>query len=565
MTTTAGSLIATLIRATRRLGRPAFTVCLGALLLVGCNGSSDPVAVIADPDERASAPDAQAVRLLNQASFGPTLRDIDAVERLGVEGWIDWQLTLQGAPHLDYVRRHSNGSNRSARHEIWWQDAVDGTDQLRQRVAFALSQLFVISDQGYTLSNTQYGVTHYYDILRENAFGNYRELLEQVTLSPIMGLYLSMLQNDRSRPESNTRADENFAREVMQLFSIGLYTLNPDGTRAGGNAYTQDDVEAFARVFTGWNYSDAGNWNRPLFTGQDMLSPMQPFESHHDTGAKALLRGTVLPAGQSARRDLEMALDNLFEHPNVGPFIATHLIKQLVTSNPTPAYVERVVTRFDDNGSGVRGDLGATVKAVLMDPEARQLPVDPRFGKVREPLLRLTHLWRAFAISPGEGSDHGEYRTFSPQLEDIDSLTGQAPLLSPSVFNFFSPSYAPSGPTQDAGLVVPEMQIFTDGNILNTASRANNQIYRHFRQTDVPTDRIPAYLDYTRELVLAADPAGLLSHLDLLLLNRRMSTPLRNIILTHLNAIEDSREGHLKRVQDAIALIMLSPQYLVQR
>ncbi|MEM7378095.1 MAG: DUF1800 family protein [Pseudomonadota bacterium] len=507
----------------------------------------------------------EAARLLTQASFGPTLGDIDAVRRLGVEGWIDNQLLLKGPPHLDYVQLYSNGSNRSARHEKFWLDAVDGEDQLRQRVAFALSQLLVISDTGYTLSNTQYGVTHYYDILRNEAFGSYRELLEQITLSPIMGIYLSMLQNDKGRPESNTRADENFAREVLQLFSIGLYNLSLDGTRAAGKTYTQEQIEAFARVFTGWNYADAGNWNRPLFTGQDMLSPMEPFEDHHDTGAKALLNGAVLPEGQSARVDLEAALDNIFAHANVGPFIATHLITQLVTSNPTPQYVARVATVFNDNGLGVRGDLGATVKAILMDTEARTLGSVANFGKMREPVLRFSHLWRAFSVSPGNWSDNGEYETYSPQLQDMDSDTGQAPLKSPSVFNFFSPSYSPQGPAQNNWLVVPEMQIFTDSNILKSASRVNRQIYRHYLQNSTPSERNPAYLDYSREIALANDPQALLDHLNLLLLSGAMSDALETILLDHISTLEDDEDGLIERVQDAIALIVASPDYLVQK
>ncbi|MEM9605351.1 MAG: DUF1800 family protein [Pseudomonadota bacterium] len=507
----------------------------------------------------------EAARLLAQASFGPTLEDIDAVRRLGVEGWIDNQLLLKGPPHLDYVLQHSNGSNRSARHEKFWLDAVDGEDQLRQRVAFALSQLLVISDTGYTLSNTQHGVTNYYDILRNEAFGSYRELLEQITLSPIMGVYLSMLQNDKGRPESNTRADENFAREVLQLFSIGLYNLNLDGTRAVGKTYTQEQIEAFARVFTGWNFANAGDWNRPLFTNQDMRNPMEPFEDHHDTGAKTLLNGTVLPEGQTARVDLEAALDNIFAHANVGPFVASHLIKQLVTSNPTPQYVARVATVFNDNGFGVRGDLGATVKAILMDTEARTVGGVANFGKMREPVLRFSHLWRAFSVSPGNWSENGEYETYSPTLQDMDSETGQAPLKSPSVFNFFSPSYSPQGPAQDNWLVVPEMQIFTDSNILKSASRVNRQIYRHYLQNSSPSERNPAYLDYSREIALASDPHALLGHLNLLLLSGAMSDALETILLDHLNTLEDDEDGLVERVQDAIALIVASPDYLVQK
>lgn len=275
------------------------------------------------------------------------------------------------------MQEHSNNSGRGPRHEVWWSTAVDGEDQLRLRVAFALSQLFVVSDTGYTLANAQYGITSYYQMLLDNAFGNYRELLEKVTLHPVMGLYLSMLQNSKGDSETSTRPDENYAREVLQLFSIGLYVLNADGSTDGESSFTQDRIEAFARVFTGWNYADAGRWDRPLFTSADMISPMLPFENFHDTDEKQLLNGVVLPAGQDARDDLEMALDNIFEHPNVGPFIATQLIKRLVTSNPSPSYVRDLALVFDDDGTGTRGNLGAVIKALLMHEEARTIPDFP--------------------------------------------------------------------------------------------------------------------------------------------------------------------------------------------
>ncbi len=506
----------------------------------------------------------QAARLLTQATFGPTTASIAQVQAMGIEPWIDAQLLLKGPSHLSYTMGKS-GPVRDPRHEIFWLDAVDGEDQLRNRVAFALSQLFVISDIGYTLANAPHGVTNYYDILRNQAFGNYRDLLEDVTLNPVMGIFLSMLQNDKGNEENNTRADENFAREVLQLFSIGLTNLNQDGTDAGGEAFTQTDVENFARVFTGWNYKDAGRWARPLFTGQDLINPMEPYEDHHDTGSKVLLGGQVVPAGLSASEDLQVALDNIFAHQNVGPFISRHLIKHLVTSNPTPAYVGRVAGVFNNNGSGVRGDMGATVKAVLMDPEARNVSADPNYGKLREPVLRWSHLWRAFHIIPGRGSVRGEYNTYSPALKNLETQTGQAVLRAPSVFNFYSPSYVPTGPVRDAGLLAPEFEIFTDGNIISTATRINNQVHRHFTRTDQPTDLTPSQLDYTAELALAENPQALLDHLDLLLMSGAMSNELNDLLLEHISSLPNDEEGHIARVQNAISLMVASPEYLVQR
>ncbi len=532
------------------------------------SGASDShvevVTVIAAPPANAPS-DTEAARLLAQASFGATDAAIAQVRALGIEGWIDTQFTLQGPAHLDYVQTYSNGSNRDARHEIWWKDAIDGEDQLRGRVAFALSQLFVVSDTGFTLANAQYGIANYYDILRNHAFGNYRELLEQVTLSPVMGIYLSMLQNDKGDEEANTRADENFAREVLQLFSIGLHNLNQDGTRAPGNTFTQAQREDFARVFTGWNYKDAGRWDRPLFTGQDLINPMEPYEDHHDMGEKTLLNGVTLPAGQSARADLEQALDIIAQHANVAPFISRHLISQLVTSNPSNAYIGRVAAVFNDNGSGVKGDLRATVKAILMDEEARAPTELSEYGKLREPVLRLTHLWRAFSITPGNNSVRGEYNTYSPALKNLESITGQAVLRSPSVFNFFAPGYFPNSSMMEAEIQAPEFSIFTDGNILGTASRINSQVHRHYKQNPSAVELNPSYLDYTAELELAGDPQSLLDRLNLLLLSGSMSSALNDLLLTHLTSLPSDEAGLRLRVQDAISLMVASPEYLVQK
>ncbi len=507
-----------------------------------------------------------AARLLTQATFGPTMADINAVRTLGIEEWVDQQLQLIGPDHLPYVLEHSNGSNRWPRHEIWWENAVEADDQLRQRVAFALSEIFVVSGIGRTLANGQYGLTHFYDQLRRLAFGNYRDLLETVTLSPVMGLYLSMLQNAKADSETNTRADENYAREVLQLFSIGLYNLNPDGTSQGTNTFTQDQIEAFARVFTGWNYKDAGVWDRKFFTTPDLISPMEPFEDFHDTGAKTLLNGVISPAGLSARADLELALDNIFNHSNVGPFIGKQLIQRLVTSNPTPAYVQRVAAVFNNNGSGVRGDLGAVVRAILLDAEARNGFNNQQFGKLREPLLKMTHLWRAFDVQRGvQSSVRGEYNTFSPALENLELDFGQAVMRSPSVFNFFKPDFSPNGPVRDADLVGPEFEILTENNLVRSVNRLTRQVIRHFASTTNSIDLNPSYLNYSDELAVADDSDELLDRLDLLLMNQMMSNDMRAVIKNHLDGLPDDPAGLSQRVRDAISLIIVSPEYSIQR
>jgi len=540
-------------------------------------GNSDSQIVIVTVDEvkpPVELSDAEAARLLAQTSFGATESDIAKVRELGIEGWIDWQLTLTSPPHLEYLEAHSGddrigdkpSSVRDPRHEIFWLSAIDGEDQLRSRVAFALSQLLVVSDVGQSLANAQRGMTNYYDILRNNAFGNYRELLEEVTLNPVMGLFLSSLQNGKGSEETNTRADENFAREVLQLFSIGIENLNPDGTSAGGEAFTQEDVENFARVFTGWNYKGADRWNKGFGTGPDMTSPMVAWKDYHDEGSKTLLGGEVIPAGLTAREDLERALDNIFKHKNVAPFISRQLITKLVTSNPSPAYVGRVAAVFENNGLGEKGDLGATVKAVLMDQEARNPGTNPNFGKLREPVIRLSHLWRAFSITPGtRGSNRGEYNTYSPALRDINGQIGQAVLRSPSVFNFYHPDYAPNGPVLDAALMGPEFEIFTDGNIIATAGRLNNQIHRFYKQTTSQSDLQPSSLDFSKELALVSDPQALLDHMNLLMMSGSMSTEMNDILLTHIQSLPNDDKGNIRKIQDALSLIIASPEYLIQR
>ncbi len=505
-------------------------------------------------------------RLLAQASFGPTRASLEQVQSMGVENWLDWQMSLEGPEHYDYLLEHAGGTGDFIRHEIWWADAVEGEDQLRQRVAFALSQIFVISGTGFTLGNSQDAITVYYDMLRNHAFANFRDLLEEVTLSPVMGIYLSMLQNSKGNEEGTTRADENFAREVLQLFTIGLFDLNLDGSTDGSPSFNQDQIEAFARVFTGWNYADAGRWDRGLTTGADKLNQMLPFEEYHDTDAKILLNGLETPAGNSARQDLDLALDNIFNHANVGPFISKQLIKRFVTSNPSPAYVERIATVFNDNGEGVRGDLGAVVRALMLDTEARSIPSSlPYYGKLREPVLRLTHLWRAFDVQRGTTSSvRNEFNTVSPQLYNLESVTGQAVLRSPSVFNFFQPSYSPAGPIADANLDAPEFELFTAGNELETSNRIGRQIQLQYAGNPVSSGQTKSYLDFSYELTIADDVDELLEHLNILLLSGNMTDGLRTILAGHLNTLTTSDDDLSQRVRDAVTLIMASPDYLVQ-
>ncbi len=510
---------------------------------------------------------AEAARFLTQATYGPTLESIRELQSLGsYEAWIDQQFEAPTSLTLPYVKANSNGSLSTTRHHIWFDNALNGPDQLRQRIAFAWSELFVISDRDYVLSNSQYSVSQYYDLLAEQGLGNFRTLLETVTLHPTMGVFLSMLANEKADPSRNVRPDENYAREVLQLFTIGLNELNIDGTEKLRNGqpiptYDQATVEEFARVFTGWTYDGLRRWNDPNAGFQEKEKPMVPYEEFHDTGSKQLLSGTVLAAGQSARQDLTDALDNIFAHSNVAPFIATHLIQRLVTSNPTPAYVERVAAVFNNDGTGERGNLAAVVRALLLDPEARSGHRTNRneFGKLREPVLRLTQVFRAFEAEPGPIAD-GIYVPRGRTIDRIEDIVGQGVLRSRSVFNFFLPDN-PIG--FDSDLVAPELSILSEINVASTNNMFFEQIYFFHNRSD--GYGVVSRLQVEREVQLASDSTALVEHLDLLLTSGALPASARSVIVDHLDTIPDSPDGHFVRALDAMFLVTASPFHLVQK
>ncbi len=541
----------------------------------------------------------EAARFLNQASFGA---NTDAINHLlgleNYESWIDEQfnttpsLLLPGT-HAIYQAFYehciSNSSSCPASLDeiktlgslsyvdteikqsrfVWWANAIDGADQLRQRIAFALSEILVVSDIPIPLRRSQFGVASYYDMLIQHSFGNYRDLLEAVSLHPVMGMYLSHVQNEKADPERNIRPDENYARELLQLFSIGVHQLNLDGTLiedADGKpkaTYGQAEIQEFAKVFTGWNFADLP-WGG-YYSRADRTMPMEPNEAYHDDAEKRLFNNVVLPAGQTARQDLEAALNNIFEHPNVGPFISKQLIQRLVTSNPTPAYVSRVASIFNNNGAGVRGDMKAVIKAILLDSEARtgQSTITD-FGKMREPVLRISHVWRAFNATKTDNT-YFEWQV-PPGVAVYSSLglreIAQEVLRSPSVFNFFQPSHSPAGPVRDAGLVAPEFQIATENVVMRTTNIINSHI-----QSPQPSEPRHTYLNLDNEIAIAVDLNTLLDHLNILLMSGSMSEALHGIIYTHLtNAnFPDGVEGTNARVRDAITLIINSPEYLIQK
>lgn len=510
-----------------------------------------------------------AARLMVQATYGPTLTGIDAIAAKGASAWIDEQLALpvSGSHHTYLANRlaaNKDDNHMGILQESIWQQAIKNSDQLRQRVAFAWSEIFVIS--AYRISDPP-GVGAYMDVLAQNAFANFRVLLEHVTLSQAMGIYLDMLKSDKEDSASGRMPNENYPREVLQLFTVGLEELNQDGSAklgAAGNpipTYGQDEVLGFAKAFSGWSYgssplTDDGFFSAPYPNPADFWKkPMKAFPGHHSTGTKLLLRGVTLPAGQTTEKDLQDALDNIFNHPNVGPFIAKQLIQKLVTSNPSAGYIGRIAAKFNNNGSGVRGDMKAVIKAILIDVEARDPIVanGNRYGKQREPVMRIGNLVRAF----NGKSTSGRFGFWN--LESQDYGVGQAHFRSPSVFNFFAPSYAPQGAIADSKLVAPEFQITTDTQIVVSSNIMKYLIYYGYGATDTTT----VNLDFANVTSLAADPAKLVDKLDLLMTAGNLSVLTRTAVA---NAVAAYPATQLKqRAQAAVYLIALSPDFAVQK
>ncbi len=567
-------------------------------------------------DEAAEGPytKAQASRFLTQATFGPTLTEIDRLYRMGYNAWLNEQFaatTSQQLPFLDQLIAQAVAAGQpievwqDKRQEIWWRNVLTGNDQLRQRMAFALSQILVISDQNGSLEGNPTTMAHFYDGLASGAFGNYRALLENITLHPSMGHYLSMFKNRKTDAAQNIRPDENYAREIMQLFSIGLVQLNPNGTPVDGNAgqagiqtvpsYDQTVIAGFAKVFTGWSYSTCSppvapesspsfNWWHWEYcpSGPDTQdwrshpgwrTALKPWGEgtafgdiyHESAGSKQLLNyagvtlpNGVLPAGGTARNNLTAALNNVFNHPNVGPFLSRLLIQRFTTSNPSPAYVGRVAAVFANNGSGVRGDLRAVVRAILMDTEARS-PAPTNGGKLREPLLRVTQLWRAL-----------DARSIDGRIREgwAEQYGAQAIQRSPTVFNFFLPNYQLPGEVATLGLFSPEFQITTDTYITRLSNEIGGKVYwAWWGNPDLGTWD-PVQVNLNRDLALATQPAELVERYNLLFLNGRMSNTMRNLLITHINDITNNNSGsgwQRFRVQDALWLTLTSPEYVVEK
>lgn len=535
------------------------------LLLAGCGGGGGGGDTGQPPGPPPPPPvsKAEAYQLLNQATFGALDAETNDVIARGLEGWIDFQMSRPTSLQLPHVQSipvmgFMDFQLQNDRVDIWFRNVLWGDDQLRQRVAFALSEILVVSQLG-ALNDAPFALASYHDMLAQNAFGNYRDILEEVTLHPAMGVYLSMLGNEKPNPTLNIRPDENYAREVMQLFSIGLVELNIDGTeRLDSNnqpipTYDQAIIEGFAHVFTGWTWALSPGWYEARQTRINQVIPMELWEEFHDTGEKQLLNGVVLPPGQGGQQDLQDALDNIFNHDNVGPFLAIRLIQRLTTSNPSPGYVRRVAQVFNDNGQGVRGDMGAVVKAILLDAEARPSLAMDLDGKIKEPLLRVTHLWRAYnATSNGGGYPYGfAYILF-----------GQGPLQSPSVFNFFSPFYAPTGEIRNSGLVAPELQLATEyNNTLMTNWVLQQAFFWNQASEDLEDDQV--YIDISEEMAISDDPDALIDMVAEKLLGGEISDTLRAEITRMLEFFPV--EDQANRAAEVIYFVATSPEFVLQR
>ena len=518
----------------------------GNFTVTNFNVVSQPYAVqVGVANAKASA--AAARRFLQQAAFGPTPSEASHVQQVGLPAWLNEQY---GASQVSNYTGVSSSQGGMPAHFMTM--AVSNPDQLRQRVAFALSQILVTSLDKLIWNDN---MVLYQNMLLADAFGNYRQILGDVTLSPAMGQYLDMANNSKAKTKTGSLANENYARELMQLFSIGTVMLNNDGSiQYDANhqpvaTYTQPTVAEFARVFTGWTYAPAPGKAPQWGAYMTSYGPMVPYPAEHDTGAKTLLNGVVSPAGISAQQDLDNALDNVFNHPNVGPFIGKQLIQHLVKSNPSPAYIARVAAAFNNNGGGTRGDMKAVINAVLLDPEARANDEggsdQPGDGHLQEPALLIAGLVRAFG---GQMTDQNYFPSELTQL-------GQDIFDSPSVFNYYSPDYQVPG----AGVTGGEFQIDTPNNAIIRNNLIGALMFSQY-QKPVQTYGPGTTIDLTPFVQLASTPSQLVDALDLTLTRGVMPAPMKSAIV---NAVTSDNSGNVHRVQAAAYLILSSSYYNV--
>jgi uncharacterized protein (DUF1800 family) len=545
----------------------AITGALAAAILTACGGgqSADGTNAASSQSLKASIKAAitpvsanEASRFLAQASFGGTDADIAAVQANGEAAWIADQFALP-LSETNWAWMMGQGFNNIANQNSeagidasLWRTFMTASDVLRQRVALALSELFVVSLEGLPVAWKNFGAAAYMDLLTANAFGNFRTLLGAITLNPAMGVYLDTRGNLKENPTTGREADENYGREVMQLFTIGLVMLNNDGSvklNPGGSpipTYGAADVTGISQVFTGWNFANY-NAGTPNF----MQTPMVLNASEHSTSEKSFL-GVTIPQGTDGNTALNTALDTLFNHPNTPAFFSKQLIQRLVTSNPSPAYISRVASVFINGNGGARGDMKSVISAVLLDPEARPVSVTNVSGKLREPMIRLIHWARAFKVNSTSGNwAVGDCSSQAYRL-------GQSPMRSPSVFNFFAPGYIP--PNDALGvpnMVAPELQIVNE---------STTTAYANFMETTINGKLADLVPDYSSALTMANSPSSLFNYLNTLLAGGQLSTATATTIQNAVNSISPtSSNGLVNRVKLCIMLIMCSPEYIVQK
>jgi uncharacterized protein (DUF1800 family) len=524
---------------------------------------------IEDPPDPGGGGFADAARFLEQATFGPTVAEANRVLQIGFDPWLNEQFAMPITGYNNLVTLQQGTFVSYPRKLQFFRNAMTAPDQLRQRVAWALSQIVVaanIGDQDGN-GNPTAMVSQYQDILLRNAFGNYRTLIREMSVSPIMGTYLTLVNSQRANTATGAQPDENYIRELWQLFTIGTFRLNPNGTvMLDGQgrpleAYTQAEIQEGARALTGWNYAPAtgqpnqGN-NNPL----NPFAPMITNAANHDTGSKTLLtypsqQSTNVPANQTVEQDLDSVINNVFNHPNVGPFIGRQLIQHLVTSNPSPAYVGRVTAVFNNNGQGVRGDLRAVVRAILLDPEARgNSKVDPVYGKLREPALFFTHLFRGLGCTGGMWG-----------IPQRSRRLGQDIFSPPSVFNYYQPDFRVV--VNGQSIFAPPAQLLTTSTIIDRLNTLNDFLFSPPIQpggdpnpTGTPTTSV--VLDFAPFDQLAPNPTNLVNELNTRLMHGSMSAQMRQTVIDAVTSIQNNNR---LRVQTAIYIIASSMQYQVQR
>ena len=584
--------------------KATLTAAAAASFLAACGGgggnsSSSPVITAPTVSDKITfAADYAAARFLQHAQFSSSEAEITSVKNMGASAWLDAQMALPSSTGgWDWLAmRGYNVIDSNKFYEMdyqanymAWQQIMSSPDGVRRRVALALSEFFVVSISGVsTISWSQFAMGHYWDILCKNAFGNYRQLLEDVTLSIAMGEFLNTLGNQKEDAATGRLPDENYSREVMQLFTIGLQKLNIDGTLekvngAAVDTFTQSDVSNLARVFTGYQADDTEGFSdtvvAPTYRVRNVGYTRRPMvlNANRHSMLRAEFLGAVVPAGTEGKAALKIALDTLFMHANVGPFFGRQMIQRLVCSNPSPAYVARVATVFNNNGKGVRGDLAAVFKAILTDVEATQDSglTNTSFGKLREPMVRVAQWARTFKVS----SLKGTWKIGNPNYSAVNAL-GQSPLQAPSVFNFFRPGYVPPSTSLAAmQYTAPEFQLVNEST---TASYINyledilvNGIWVRAPELitspsdKTATDGFDIAPDYTAEMNLAGNAPALFARLNLLLCAGQLSDAtlkdMINVFVVDKTNSASSDNNKRSYVAKAIMFVMCCSEYLVQK